>query len=178
MTPARAGPAGSASASPPGLLPVGLLSVGLLLGGCRSVSDIAGLAVGGGAGVATGNPVLGFAVGVGARAAVDELRGYVVRSRHGGEQDAIADAAGAAPVGVAVPWEVRHTIPIGNTRGELAVAREFATPLTTCREVVFSVQDGAERSLFVTALCRRGDRWKWAAAEPAVGRWGVIQGGP
>ena len=108
---------------------------------------------------------------------LDELRDYVVRSRQRGEQDAIADAAGAAPLGAAVPWEIRHTIPIGNRRGELAAVREFVTPLTTCREVVFSVLDGDERRLFATTLCRRGERWKWAAAEPAVDRWGYMQGG-
>lgn len=167
MTPARAGRVGAALA----LLP------GLLLGGCRTATDVTAVAAGGGAGVATGNVALGLAVGVGVRVALDELRDYVVRSRQRGEQDAIADAAGAAPLGAAVPWEIRHTIPIGNRRGELAAVREFATPLTTCREVVFSVSDGDERRLFATTLCRRGERWKWAAAEPAVDRWGYMQGG-
>lgn len=179
MTPARAGRVGPVPPLLPGLLP-GLLLGSLLaspLGGCRAVSDVAGLAAGGGAGVATANPVLGIAVGVGVSVAVDELGNYITRSRRRGEQDAIADAAGAAPVGAAVPWEIRHTIPIGNARGELVVAREFDTPLTTCREVVFSVLDGDGRRLFSTMLCRRGERWTWAAAEPAVDRWGFMQGG-
>lgn len=175
MTPARAGRVGPVPALLPGLLLGSLLASPL--GGCRAVSDVAGLAAGGGAGVATANPALGIVVGIGVSVAVEELGNYITRSRRRGEQDAIADAAGAAPVGAAVPWEIRHTIPIGDARGDLVVAREFATPLTTCREVVFSVLDGDGRRLFSTTLCRRGERWAWAAAEPAVDRWGSMQGG-
>ncbi len=146
-----------------------------MLGGCAAVSDVAGLAAGGGAGAATANPAVGIAVGVGVRAGVEEVRQYVVRRRQQGEQDAIADAAGEAPLGEPRPWQIRHAIPIGNARGELAVVREYTTPLTTCREVVFSVEDGDRPSLFTTSLCRQATRWKWAAAEPAVARWGFLQ---
>ncbi len=148
-----------------------------LLGGCAAVSDVAGLAVGSGAGAATGNPAVGIAVGIGVRAGVDELRRYVVRRRQQGEQDAIAEAAGAAPVGEPRAWQIRHTVPVGNAQGELAVVREYVTPLATCREVVFSVEgeDRGHASVFTTSLCRQATRWKWAAAEPAVGRWGVLQ---
>ncbi len=129
------------------------------LGGCATVSDVAGLAV-----------------GIGVRAGVDELHRYVVR-RQQGEQDAIAEAAGAAPVGEPRAWQIRHTVPVGNAQGELAVVREYATPLATCREVVFSVEGEGRghASVFTTSLCRQATRWKWAAAEPAVGRWGVLQ---
>jgi len=146
-----------------------------LLGGCAVVSDVAGLAAGGGAGAATGNPAVGFAVGISVRAGVDELRKYVVRRRQRGEQDAIADTASDAPVGETRPWQIRHTVPVGDASGVLAVVREFATPLATCREVVFSVDDAGRPSLFTTTLCRQADRWTWAAAEPAVGRWGFLQ---
>lgn len=153
-----------------------LAAMGLtLLGGCAAVSDVAGLAAGGGAGAATGNPAIGYAVGISVRAGVDEVRRYVVRRRQQGEQDAIADAAGSAPVGKPTPWQIRHTIPIDNARGELAVVREYATPLATCREVVFSVEDDGHPSLFTTSLCRQAARWKWAVAEPAVDRWGFLQ---
>lgn len=77
-----------------------------LLGGCAVVSDVAGLAVGGGAAAATGNPAVGFAVGIGTRAAFDSLRKYVVRRRQQGEQDAIAEAAGTAPLGESRAWEI------------------------------------------------------------------------
>ena len=73
------------------------------------------------------------------------------------------------------PWRIRHTIPIGNARGELAVVREYATPLATCREVVFTVEDGNRPAVFTTSLCQRAAGWKWAAAEPAVDRWGFLQ---
>lgn len=146
-----------------------------LLAGCTFAADVAGLAAGGAAGGATGNPAIGFAVGVGVRAGVDELQKYVTRVRWRGEQDAIATAAGSVPVGAVQAWEIRHTIPIGNRRGELLVADEFATPLATCRNVLFSVVDGAERSVFATSLCRQGETWRWAAAEPAVDRWGYLQ---
>lgn len=146
-----------------------------LLGGCAVVSDVAGIAAGGGASAATGNPAVGIAVGLGVRAAVDVLRKYVVRQRQAGEQDAIATAAGAAPLNEERAWEIRHTIPIDNARGTLVVTREFVTPLATCREVVFAVVDGEDRRLFTTTLCRRAEGWAWAAAEPAVDRWGSLQ---
>ena len=146
-----------------------------VLGGCAAVSDVSGLAAGGGAGIVTANPAVGFIIGLGVRAGVEEVRRYVVLSRQEGEQDAIADAAGSAPVGGTRPWQIRHSIPFGNENGDLAVVREFTTPLTTCREVVFSVADGDRPSLFTTSLCRQATRWKWAAAEPAVARWGFLQ---
>jgi len=152
-----------------------LLVVLPLLVGCAAVSDVAGLAAGGGAGAVTGSPAVGFAVGIGVRAGVDELRRYVIRRRQQGEQDEIAEAAGDVPVGEQRAWQIRHTIPVGNARGELAVVREYATPLATCREVVFSVEDDGHASVFTTSLCRQAARWKWATAEPAVGRWGFLQ---
>ena len=143
-----------------------------LLAGCALIDDAAGLAAGGAAGGATANPAVGFAVGVAVKAGVGELRRYVVRRRHQGEQDAIAEAAGAAPLNESRPWEIRHTIPVGNERGTLTVIREFATPLTTCREVLFAVEgDG----VFTTPICRQQQGWKWAAAKPAVGRYGFLQ---
>ncbi len=157
------------------MLGVPVLGVAML-GGCAAVSDVAGLAAGSGAGAASANPAVGIAVGIGVRTGVESVRRYVARRRQQGEQDAIADAAGEAPVGEPRPWQIRHTIPIGNARGELAVVREYATPLATCREVVFSVKDGDHPFLFTTSLCRQAARWKWAAAEPAVDRWGFLQG--
>lgn len=146
-----------------------------LLAGCTFVSDVAGLAAGGGAGAATANPAIGFAVGVGVRAGVDELGKYVTRRRHGGEQDAIAEAAGNAPLNEMRPWRIRHTIPVGNAHGTLASVREAVTPLTTCREVLFTVEEDGDATPFTTFICRDGNHWRWAAAEPAVPRWGLLQ---
>ena len=142
-----------------------------LLGGCAVVSDLAGLAAGGAAGGATGNPVIGYAVGIGVRAGVDEVRRYVVRKRRQGEQDAIATVAGAAPLGQSRTWAIRHTIPVGNTNGTLTVVREITNPLAPCREVLFSTEDG----YFTAPICRGDSGWKWALANPAVGRWGYLQ---
>jgi hypothetical protein len=156
------------------LAPLLLLPV---LGACSSsVSDIVGLAVGGGAGAATANPAVGFAVGVGVQAGVDELAKWYQRSRAHGEQDTIAEAAGLAPPGTPEPWAVHHTIPIGDEHGQFLVTREFATPLATCREVVFLVESGKEARPFTTTVCRDTEGWRWAAAEPAVARWGYLQG--
>jgi hypothetical protein len=55
----------------------------------------------------------------------------------------------------------------------------IATPLATCKEVVFSVEEDGratlKRAWYTTHACRSGERWKWALAEPAVERWGVLQ---
>lgn len=147
----------------------------LLLAGCSAVSTVAGLAAGGGAGVATANPAVGYAVGLGTQVGVDELGKWYNRAQARGEQDAIAEAAGAAPDGVAEPWAVHHTIPIGNQHGQVTVVREIATPLATCREIVFLVESGKRAHPFTTTICRQGQGWRWAQAEPAVGRWGYLQ---
>ena len=155
------------------------------LGGCTFVADVAAVGIGAGAGAATGNPAVAFAVGVGSRSALRELGNYFDRVRHGAEQDAIATAAGTVPVGGAVPWAIRHTVPFGNHNGELWVAREYVTPLTTCREIVFTVADDDGPHVFTTSLCRAGGptlaakgedgRWRWAQPEPAASRWHTIQ---
>lgn len=144
----------------------------LLLGGCAVVPDIAGLVVGGAAGGATANPVVGYAVGIATRVGVDELRRYIDRRRSDGEQDAIADAAGTTPLDRPREWEIRHTIPIDNEHGTLVPVRTITTPLATCREVLFSVVGSG---VFTTDVCQQAGGWRWAAAEPATDRWGYLQ---
>jgi len=150
-----------------------------LLGGCKTVGDLTGLATGGAVGAATANPAAGFVVGIATAAAADEGLKWYGRSRQGAEQDAIAAAAGDLAVGESRPWRIRHYIPIGNEHGELRVVRVIANPLATCKEVVFSVVEGSaarpRQNLFTTDVCRQGDTWKWALAEPAVPRWGYLQ---
>ncbi len=148
---------------------------GLTLQGCQLLPAIGGVAAGAGAGSASANPAVGIAVGIAVRSGLEALADYIDRKRATGEQDAIAAAAGTAPLGQARPWEIRHTIPIGNQRGELEAVREFATPLATCREVVFTVVDGDDRDILTTTLCQHADGWHWSAAEPAVARWGYLQ---
>ena len=143
-----------------------------LLSACAAIPDLAALAAGGAAGGATANPVIGYAVGIGTRVGVDELRRYIIRVRQHGEQDAIATAAGTTPLNQPRAWEIRHTIPIGNEHGILVPIRTIATPLATCREILFSV---AGTGVFTSAVCQGSDGWQWAAAEPATGRWGYLQ---
>lgn len=152
-----------------------LLLVGLSLQACRAIPEIAGVAAGAGTGSLSANPAVGIAVGIAVRSGLRVLTNYIDRKRAAGEQDAIAETAGTAPLGQARAWEIRHTIPIGNERGHLEAVREFATPLVTCREIVFTVVDGDDTDILSTTLCRQPDGWRWAAAEPAVDRWGFLQ---
>ena len=147
----------------------------LTLQACNAIPDIGGVLAGAGSGSLSANPAVGIAVGIAVRSGLRAVADYVDRKRATGEQDAIADAAGTAPIGQPRPWEIRHTIPIGNEHGDLAAIREWTTPLTTCREIVFTVVDGDDRDILTTTLCRHPDGWRWAAAEPAVARWGYLQ---
>lgn len=144
-----------------------------MLGGCSLAPAAAGVAAGGAAAAVSANPVVGYAVGLGVRAGADEVLKYYVRVRKNSEQDAIATVAGEAPVGSSHRWEIRHTIPIGNAKGSLTVVAEIPNPLAQCRQVMF-MTDGVA-SPFMTQVCRDSDRWHWAAAEPAVARWGNLQ---
>ncbi len=147
----------------------------LLLAGCSATPKIAAVISGGAAGVASGNPAVGFAVGV----AVDAGANYAVnaygRAHQGAEQDAIAAIAGTLPIGSAADWKIEHTIPIGNEHGRLHVVREIGSALASCREIMFSVIEDTNQRWFDAAVCKQADQWKWASAEPAVERWGYLQ---
>jgi len=87
--------------------------------------------------------------------------------------------AGELLVGETKPWRVKHVLPLENGHGEVRVLREFASALATCREFAFSVIDGekpgAPAVCFLASICKEQNGWKWASAEPAVGRWGALQ---
>ncbi|RAI58908.1 hypothetical protein DOO78_12295 [Roseicella frigidaeris] len=156
-----------------------LLLATALLGGCSSFGDLLGAATGTAAAAGSGNPALGVAIGVSTNAVANWGWRRLTRRWHTSEQEAIALAAGEAPIGEARPWQVRHTLPIGNEQGEVRVLRVIETPLATCREILFSVEDGEGAGLtrrwYVTSLCRQETGWRWAAAEPATERWGSLQ---
>ena len=95
------------------------------LAGCSSVASIAGLVTGGGAGVATGSPAVGYAVGIGVTTVTSEAVKYYGRRRQQAEQDAIAATAGDLPEGGAAPWRIRHDIPLGNEHGEVRIVRRI-----------------------------------------------------
>jgi hypothetical protein len=156
-----------------------VLAAVLLAAGCENVATIAGVASGSASGAATGNPAIGFAVGIGVSAGANFLGRYVARVRAGAEQDVIAETAGRLPVGGEAPWAVHHTIPIGNEHGVLRVIDFITTPIAVCKEVVFSVNGGSDptaaRERYGVDVCRDPQGWKWATAEPAVARWGLLQ---
>ncbi len=120
-----------------------LLAVSALLGGCKDISTIAGIAGGSATAAATGSPAIGIAVGIGVSAGGNFLVRYIARVRAGAEQDVIAETAGALPPGDEGAWAIHRTIPIGNEHGNLWVIDTINTPIAICKEVVFSVINGA-----------------------------------
>jgi hypothetical protein len=157
----------------------GALGVCVLLGACTSVSSILAVGAGAAAGGASVNPAVGYAVAVGVAAGADYGLKWYGRTTQGAEQDAIAAVAAKLDPGQGGTWRIRHTIPIGNEAGELRVVRLIRNPLADCKQVVFSVVDGsgadATRAWYSADICRQGNAWKWASAEPAVARWGFLQ---
>jgi len=156
------------------LLPATLL----VLPGCSSVGSVSGAAAGITAGSASGNPAVGIAVGIGVRAVVDDSVDRLTRRWSREEQSSIALQAGGMEVGQRQAWKVRHVVPIRNSEGQVQVVRAFDTPLARCKEALFTVSGSDEKSAttwFSTTLCLGPEGWQWAAAEPAVNRWGALQ---
>ena len=155
-----------------------LLACTGLLAGCSSVGGFVGAAASILTGVATGNPVVGVSVGIGVKAATDQGLQYVSRRFSREEHEAIVGAAANAAPGESARWERERFIGSSVERGEVRVLRLIETPLATCKELLFSVERGGRNpgaSWYTTTACRQGDRWVWAAAEPAVERWGNLQ---
>ncbi len=158
-----------------------------LLAGCQSsAGGITGAVTGTATAAATANPALGAAVGIGTRALTDSAVRYVGRRWRRAEQDALAAQVGLMEVGESRPWRALPDLPVGGGKGgELRVLRRTETPLTVCKEVLFftaaaaAATDSGDKApaprWFVTSACRQEDGWKWAAAEPATGRWDSLQ---
>lgn len=160
--------------------------VGLLaLPGCQALlTETTSAAAGiGGASVAESvgaNAALTTGIGLGVQAVGRAGLQYAQRLTHRAEQDRIAAAAGPLPVGGVGAWETDHTVPVeGNERGQVAVSRVISAGALECKEIVFSVDTGRDeklrRGFYLAAVCRDGERWKWASAEPATERWGSLQ---
>jgi hypothetical protein len=151
----------------------------LALAGCTLTGNLVAAAAGGATGAATANPAVGIAVGVAVNSAIDATFAYAGRKLQQSEQDALASEVGTMQVGERRPWRIDHFIPIGNEHGEVVITRDIVTPLTTCKELVFSVQSGSgtdtKSDWYDTQACQDGAQWKWALAEPAAGRWEVLQ---
>lgn len=155
------------------------------LSGCGSVltastGDIAGIAGAGVAGAVTKSPTAAAGIGLGIASAANAGLQYAERKVHGLEQDQIALAAGGLEPGAVGHWSVSHTVPIeDDEHGDVAVTRVVGAADFTCKEIVFSVdtieKKAARRAFYVATVCRDGDTWKWASAEPATARWGSLQ---
>jgi len=155
------------------------LALPVFLAACSSIGAVSGAVVGVATGAGTTNPLVGYAAGVGTKAAVDSLVKYVSLKRQQHEQDQIAVTVGRLAPGQTAPWKIEHDIPIGNEHGDVTVVAVIDNALARCKEVVFTVIDGdkpdSPRGTFVTTACAQGDTWKWAQAEPATERWGALQ---
>ena len=173
------------TARPPLAFVIACLCATTSLGGCTSLmtettaagAGIAGAAIAHGvthnAGVTTG-------IGIAVQAAADAGLRYAERKVHQVEQDQIAAIAGELPVGAVGHWQVVHDIPIEpDQQGEVTVSRALGGAGFACKEIVFSIdhaeKSGTTREFYTATVCRDRAQWKWATAEPATERWGVLQ---
>ncbi|TKC83203.1 hypothetical protein FAZ69_25620 [Trinickia terrae] len=158
-----------------------------ILSGCNSLysqgatagAGIAGAAV---ASKVTNNAAVATGIGLGAVAGAKAGVQYTQRVAHAFAQDQIAQAAGPLDVGGIASWSVSHTVPIeDDERGRVTVSRTISSGPLDCKEIVFSVDtpatkdQAAQSNFYVASICRDGNAWKWASAEPATGRWGALQ---
>lgn len=157
------------------------------LDGCTSVYTESATAGAGIAGAAlaskvTRNAAVATGIGLGAVAAARAGVQYTERVMHRDAQNTIASAAGPLAVGAVAPWSVKHTVAIEpDEHGRVTVSRPISTGALDCKEIVFSVDEEATKdkpatsAFFVASVCRDGNAWKWASAEPATERWGALQ---
>lgn len=161
--------------------------------GCSSVytesasagAGIAGAAV---ASKVTSNAAVATGIGLGAVAAARAGVQYTERVAHNATQNRIAQAAGPLTVGAVASWSVSHRVPIErNERGRVTVSRVISSGALDCKEIVFSTDRPADKraanandaparsEFYVASICRDGNTWKWASAEPATSRWSPLQ---
>ncbi|PMS34413.1 hypothetical protein C0Z16_00240 [Paraburkholderia rhynchosiae] len=163
------------------------LAVSSALSGCSSLytegatagAGIAGAAI---AAQVTHNAAVATGIGLGAVAAARAGVQYSERVVHKNTQDGIAKIAGPLDVGAVAPWSVTHSVPIeDDEHGRVTVSRSISAGALDCKEIVFSVDRTATQNVpassafYVASICRDGDNWKWASAEPATERWGALQ---
>ncbi|MFM0232657.1 hypothetical protein [Paraburkholderia sediminicola] len=157
------------------------------LSGCSSLYSEGAAASAGIAGAAlaakvTSNAAVATGIGLGALAAARAGVQYSERVVHKNTQDGIAKIAGPLDVGAIAPWSVTHSVPIeDDEHGRVTVSRTISAGALDCKEIVFSVDQTATKNVpastafYVASICRDGDNWKWASAEPATERWGALQ---
>ncbi|MFM0187612.1 hypothetical protein PQR25_17585 [Paraburkholderia nemoris] len=157
------------------------------LSGCSSIYSEGATAGAGIAGAAlaakvTSNAAVATGIGLGAVAAARAGVQYSERVVHKNTQNGIAKIAGLLDVGAIAPWSVTHSVPIeDDEHGRVTVSRTISAGALDCKEIVFSVDQTATKNVpassafYVASICRDGDNWKWASAEPATERWGALQ---
>ncbi|MBP0445382.1 hypothetical protein J8J14_11380 [Roseomonas sp. SSH11] len=151
----------------------------LLAEGSAAVAGLGGAAVADAVGAsATVTTGIGLGVQAGMRAGLH----YAQRRAHGAAQDSLAAAAGPLPVGGVAAWSITHDVPIEpDERGEVTVVRVIDAGSIHCKEIVFSVdattrpEQAPRRGFYTAFICRDGQAWRWASAEPATERWGSLQ---
>jgi hypothetical protein len=169
------------------VLAVLAVAVSSALSGCSSLytegatagAGIAGAAI---AAQVTNNAAVATGIGLGAVAAARAGVQYSERVVHRNTQDGIAKIAGPLEVGAVAPWSVTHSVPIeDDEHGRVTVSRAISAGTLDCKEIVFSVDHIATKNVpassafYVASICRDGENWKWASAEPATERWGALQ---
>ncbi|WP_027799788.1 hypothetical protein [Paraburkholderia dilworthii] len=147
--------------------------------GATAGAGIAGAAI---AAKVTNNAAVATGIGLGAVAAARAGVQYSERVVHRNTQDGIAKIAGPLEVGAVAPWSVTHSVPIeDDEHGRVTVSRTISAGTLDCKEIVFSVDRIATKDVpassafYVASICRDGENWKWASAEPATERWGALQ---
>ncbi|MFC0401731.1 hypothetical protein [Paraburkholderia rhizosphaerae] len=180
---------GALQAPRPGALLAALVvaAVATALSGCSSLysesatagAGIAGAAI---AGSLTNNAAVATGIGLGVVAAAHAGVQYSERVIHRNTQNGIAQVAGPLDVGGVAPWSITHTVPLeDDEHGRVTVSRVISTGVLDCKEIVFSVDQSATQNtpassaFYVASICRNGNAWRWASAEPATERWGALQ---
>jgi hypothetical protein len=167
------------------LAPALALAACVAASGCASVvntgaSEIAGVSGAAIASAVTNNGAVATGIGLGLQAATRAGVQYAQRRIHHSVQNEIARAAGALDVGGVGEW---HINPAGalerEQQGRVTVSRVISAEALQCKEAVFSVDtkrdDVPKSSFYVAVVCRDGEQWKWASAEPATERWDGLQ---
>ena len=153
----------------------------IALAGCNSLltegtSTTAGIAGAGIAGAITRNAALATGIGLGVQAGAISALQYAERRVHNVEQTVIAAAAGPLNNGDIGAWSVEHDIQIEpDEHGSVMVTRDFGGPAFRCKEIIFSIDHPQTRDFYMADVCRDGEVWRWASAEPATARWGSLQ---
>jgi hypothetical protein len=157
----------------------------VLATGCSSIistgsSELAGITGAAAASALTNNAGVAAGIGLGTQAAARAGIQYAQRRVARAAQDRIAHAAGILAVGEVAPWASEHKAPLeAGEQGRVTVSRVISVTSMECKEIVFSVdtaRGGEPQSAFYVAMvCRDGEAWKWALAEPSTDRWGGLQ---